>query len=160
LRLVYQMELTEAMVVRSPGRLIVCLEFKRPDRLVATEKFDKPWYPGEAVGTIALLEKNGVTELTPTLGYESAEAREIVRSTPIEHGLALGYDRLAGLLDLRKRERERGESDKQCGHGSAPPGKASRTQHRCDSSRCRRCHRPNPCHRCWTASCRAVTRLR
>jgi uncharacterized protein YndB with AHSA1/START domain len=35
-------------VWRSPhgteiGMSGVCLEFKRPDRLVATEKFDKPW---------------------------------------------------------------------------------------------------------------------
>jgi uncharacterized protein YndB with AHSA1/START domain len=83
----------------------VCLEFKRPDRLVATEKFDKPWYPGEAVDTIALLEKNGVTELTQTLRYESAEAREIVRSTPIEHGMVLGYEPLAELLESRKKRR-------------------------------------------------------
>jgi len=97
-------------VWRSPdgteiGMSGVCLEFKRPDRLVATERFDKSWYPGEAVGTIALLEKGGVTELTQTLRYESAEAREIVLSTPIEHGMALGYDRLAELLESRKKRK-------------------------------------------------------
>jgi hypothetical protein len=49
-----------------------------------------------------------VTELTQTLRYESAEAREIVRSTPIEHGMALGYDRLAELLEsCKKRKRTR-----------------------------------------------------
>ncbi len=80
----------------------VCLEFKRPDRLVATEKFDKPWYPGEAVGAIALLEKDGVTELTQTLRYESAQAREMVLSTHMEHAIAMGYDRLAELLASRK----------------------------------------------------------
>lgn len=80
----------------------VCLEFKRPDRLVATEKFDKPWYPGKAVGTIALLEEDGVTELTQTLRYESPQAREIVLSRHIEHAIAMGYDRLAELLEARK----------------------------------------------------------
>jgi uncharacterized protein YndB with AHSA1/START domain/DNA-binding HxlR family transcriptional regulator len=84
------------------GTTGVCLEFKRPDRLAATEKFDKPWYPGEAVGTIVLLEKDGVTELTQTLRYESAQAREIVLSTQIEHAIAMGYDRLAALLESRK----------------------------------------------------------
>jgi len=80
----------------------VCLEFRRPDRLVATEKWDKPWYPGKAVGAIALLEKDGVTELTQTLRYESAQAREMVLSTQIEHAIAMGYDRLAQLLESRK----------------------------------------------------------
>ena len=80
----------------------VCLEFKRPGRLVATEKFDTPWYPGEAVGAIDLLEKDGVTELTQTLTYESPQAREIVLSAHIEHAIAMGYDRLAELLESRK----------------------------------------------------------
>jgi uncharacterized protein YndB with AHSA1/START domain len=80
----------------------VCLEFKRPHRLVATEKFDTPWYPGEAVGAIELLEDDGVTELTQTLQYESREAREIALSTHMEHAMAMGYDRLAALLDSRK----------------------------------------------------------
>ena len=80
----------------------VCLEFKRPDRLVATEKFDKPWYPGEAVGTVTFVEEDRVTELTQTLRYESPQAREIVLSTHIEHAIAMGYDRLAELLESRK----------------------------------------------------------
>jgi len=80
----------------------VCLEFKRPGRLVATDKFDTPWYPGEAVGAIDLLEKDGVTELTQTLTYESPRAREMVLSAHIEHAIAMGYDRLAELLDSRK----------------------------------------------------------
>lgn len=80
----------------------LCLEFKRPDRLVATEKFDQPWYPGEAVGAIALVEKDGVTELTQTLRYESPQAREIALSTHMEHAIAMGYDRLAKILESRK----------------------------------------------------------
>ncbi len=76
----------------------ICLEITRPERLVATEKFDQPWYPGEAVGTIALAEEGGVTVLTQTIRYESQAARDLVLKTPIEHGVALGYDRLAQLL--------------------------------------------------------------
>jgi len=66
------------------------LEFKRPERLVATEKFDQPWYPGDTVGTIALAESDGVTELPQIIRYESPKAREIVLATPIEHGMAPG----------------------------------------------------------------------
>lgn len=54
--------------------------------------------PREAVGTIALAEEGGVTVLTQTIRYESQAARDLVLKTPIEHGVALGYDRLAQLL--------------------------------------------------------------
>jgi uncharacterized protein YndB with AHSA1/START domain len=75
-----------------------CLEMVRPARIVATEKFDQPWYPGAAVGTIIFTEEGGVTVLTQTIRYESQGARDAVLATPIEHGVALGYDRLAELL--------------------------------------------------------------
>jgi uncharacterized protein YndB with AHSA1/START domain len=69
-----------------------------PERVVATEKFDNPWYPGEAVGTLVLVELGGKTTLTQTILYESREARDAVLKTPMEHGVATGYDRLAELL--------------------------------------------------------------
>ena len=77
----------------------VCLEFARPKRIVATEQFDVPWYPGEAVGTIELEEHNGMTVLTQTIRYGSAAAREMALGTGMEHGVAFGYDRLANLLE-------------------------------------------------------------
>jgi len=76
-----------------------CLEFVRPLKIVATEKFDQPWYPGEAVGTITLDEEGGVTILTQTIRYESQTARDTVLKTQVEHGVALGYDRLAKWLE-------------------------------------------------------------
>jgi uncharacterized protein YndB with AHSA1/START domain len=76
----------------------VCLELVRPKRIVATERYDVPWYPGEAVGTIVLVEQGGKTTLTQTILYESREARDTVLKTPMEHGVAMGYDRLAELL--------------------------------------------------------------
>jgi Activator of Hsp90 ATPase homolog 1-like protein len=76
----------------------VVREIVPPERLVATEKFDEPWYPGEAVGTIILVEQGGKTALTQTILYESREARDVVLKTPIEHGVAMGHDRLAELL--------------------------------------------------------------
>jgi uncharacterized protein YndB with AHSA1/START domain/DNA-binding transcriptional ArsR family regulator len=80
-------------------------EIEPPERLVATEKFDEPWYPGEAVGTIVLVEQGGKTTLTQTILYESREARDTVLRTPIEHGVAMGYDRLAELLASLRTER-------------------------------------------------------
>ena len=84
----------------------VCRDFVAPELLVATEKFDQPWYPGEAVGTIHLAEHDGKTILTQTILYESREARDTVLKTPMEHGVAMGYDRLAELLQQLKAEED------------------------------------------------------
>jgi len=73
-------------------------EIVAPGRLVATEKFDDAWYPGEALGTIILVEQGGRTTLTQTMLYESREARDGVLKSPMEEGVGAGYDRLAELL--------------------------------------------------------------
>lgn len=77
-----------------------------PERIVSTEKFDQPWYPGDALGTVALVEENGKTTLTQTILYVSREARDGVLKSPMETGVAASYDRLAVLLaasgDLEK----------------------------------------------------------
>jgi uncharacterized protein YndB with AHSA1/START domain len=74
-------------------------EIVAPERLVSTEKFDKAWYPGEAVGTIVLSEQGGKTTVTQTILYESREARDAVLKSGMEKGLAASYDRLADTLD-------------------------------------------------------------
>ena len=76
----------------------VIREFTPPERMVGSEKFDDPWYPGEALVTIALTEANGQTILTQTLRYESREARDMVLKSPMESGVTQSYDRLAELL--------------------------------------------------------------
>jgi len=73
-------------------------EIVPPERIVSTEKFDEAWYPGEAVGTVVLTEQGGKTTLTQTVQYQSREAREAVLKSPMESGVAAGYDRLAELL--------------------------------------------------------------
>lgn len=73
-------------------------EIAPPEKIVATEKFDHSWYPGEAIGTILLIEQAGKTTLTQTVLYESREARDVVLKSPMESGVAAGYDRLANLL--------------------------------------------------------------
>jgi uncharacterized protein YndB with AHSA1/START domain len=73
-------------------------EIVAPERIVATEKFDQPWYPGEALGTLVLVEQGGKTTLTQTLLYESRETRDAVLKSPMESGVAASYDRLAELF--------------------------------------------------------------
>lgn len=73
-------------------------EIVRPERLVATEKFDTSWYPGEAVSTLILTEAGGWTQLTQTVRYESREARDVALKSGMDKGLAFGFNRLAELL--------------------------------------------------------------
>ena len=74
-------------------------EIVAPERIVATEKFDQSWYPGEAVGTSVLTEQGGKTTLTQTILYESREARNGVLKSGMEKGVVASYDRLAKLLE-------------------------------------------------------------
>jgi uncharacterized protein YndB with AHSA1/START domain len=73
-------------------------EIVAPERIVSTEVFDESWYPGEAVGTIALVEQGGRTTLTQTVLYESRDARDGVLRSPMEQGVAVSYDRLEQVL--------------------------------------------------------------
>ena len=84
-------------------------EIVAPERLVATERFDEAWYPGEAVGTLVLVEQGGKTTLTQTELYQSREARDAVLKSGMEQGVAASYDRLAELLpSLRAPGMEKG----------------------------------------------------
>jgi uncharacterized protein YndB with AHSA1/START domain len=69
-----------------------------PERVVCTESFDEPWYPGEALDTMVLVEQGGRTTLTTTVRYESREARDGVLKSDMERGVAQSYDKLAELL--------------------------------------------------------------
>ena len=69
-----------------------------PERLVATERFDEAWYPGEALNTLVLVETGGRTTLTQTMRYESREARDAVLKSGMESGVIASYDRLDAVL--------------------------------------------------------------
>jgi uncharacterized protein YndB with AHSA1/START domain len=73
-------------------------EVLAPERVVSTEKFDQAWYPGEAVGTLVLVEQGGKTTVTQTVIYESQEARDGILKSGMEKGVAASFDRLAELL--------------------------------------------------------------
>jgi uncharacterized protein YndB with AHSA1/START domain len=70
----------------------------RPERIVQTERFDEPWYPGEAEVTVTLAEQRGTTALTVTTRYEMRETRDAVLATGMADGVAASYGRLADLL--------------------------------------------------------------
>lgn len=74
-----------------------------PERLVMTERFDESWYPGEAVSTVVLVERDGKsgsvqTVLTQTVLYESRDARDAVLASGMETGVEHSYNRLAELV--------------------------------------------------------------
>jgi len=75
-----------------------------PERIIATEVFDEAWYPGEAVDTIVLVERDGKTTLTQTILYNSRETRDAVLQSPMRTGMAMSYDRLEKVLPAMEQE--------------------------------------------------------
>ena len=67
-------------------------------RIVNTERFDDPWYPGDAVDTLVLEEHGGMTKLTQTMLFETQEIRDAVLKSGMEKGVAVSYDRLEEIL--------------------------------------------------------------
>lgn len=73
-------------------------EIVPPERLVATELFDDPWYSGEALDTTVLVEEGGKTTATTAVLYESEEIRDAVLESGMARGVAESYDTLAEYL--------------------------------------------------------------
>jgi uncharacterized protein YndB with AHSA1/START domain len=73
-------------------------EITPPERIVNTEKFDEPWYPGEAIGTAVLTESSGRTTLTTTVLYDSREIRDAALKSGMEQGIAAGYAALDAIF--------------------------------------------------------------
>lgn len=74
----------------------------RPERIAYTERFDDPWYPGDAEITIQLdtLDGGGTTS-TITARYESTGARDGVLDSPMESGIVETYANLDAALDVQ-----------------------------------------------------------
>lgn len=83
---------------RSMGMGGVYREIVPPEKLVHTELFDEDWTGGEALSSMVLTEQGGKTLMTQTIRYASKAARAAVLQTPMEQGMAMGYDRLDGVL--------------------------------------------------------------
>jgi uncharacterized protein YndB with AHSA1/START domain len=73
-------------------------EIVAPERLVSTERFEQPWYPGEGLNTLVLTESGGKTTLTQTMLYDSREIRDGVLKSGMETGVEASYDRLERML--------------------------------------------------------------
>jgi len=83
---------------REMGMRGVFREIASPELIVATEEFDEPWYPGEALDTTTFVEEANLTRITITVQYKSKEARDIAHRSGMEHGIAASYDRVEQLL--------------------------------------------------------------
>jgi len=73
-------------------------EIVAPERLVNTEKFEDPWYPGESVVTTTFEERSGRTTVRQTMLMETREARDGVLKTGMETGVERSYQRLEEQL--------------------------------------------------------------
>jgi uncharacterized protein YndB with AHSA1/START domain len=73
-------------------------EIVSPERIVSTEKFDDPWYEGEAIVTLTLIEQKGKTTITESILYDSKEIRDAVLKSPMESGVAESFNLLEQLL--------------------------------------------------------------
>lgn len=72
----------------------ICKEVATPERIVATEKFDEAWYPGESLVTITFEERAGQTRVVTTILYVTTEARDGALKSGMEIGMEAGYKRL------------------------------------------------------------------
>jgi uncharacterized protein YndB with AHSA1/START domain len=84
--------------VKDMGMSGIFREIVSLERLVATERFDESWYPGDALDTTVFVEEGDITKVTITIFYESREARDTARRSGMEHGMSAGYNRLEELL--------------------------------------------------------------
>lgn len=77
------------------------LEFDPPRMMKTTQIFDEDWTDGEAVGTLTLTEQEGKTLMENTILYKSKATRDAVLKTPMEQGMAAGFDRIDAILSQR-----------------------------------------------------------
>ncbi len=73
-------------------------EIVPPERIVHTEAFDEPWYPGEAVVTAVLDERGERTTLTTTMLCDTPQIRDAVLQSGMEKGLVPSYATLDEIL--------------------------------------------------------------
>jgi uncharacterized protein YndB with AHSA1/START domain len=73
-------------------------EIVAPERIIHTERFEQPWYPGEALVTNVLVEQSGKTTLSVTSRFDTRETRDGVLKSGMEKGVTVSYDRLEQLL--------------------------------------------------------------
>jgi uncharacterized protein YndB with AHSA1/START domain len=73
-------------------------EIVAPERLVASERFEDPWYEGEALVTTTFSERDGRTTVTSTSRYDTQQIRDGVLASGMESGVERSYQRLDEML--------------------------------------------------------------
>jgi uncharacterized protein YndB with AHSA1/START domain len=73
-------------------------EVTPPARTVATEKFEDPWFQGEAIVTTTFTENAGRTTVEMVMRLETKEGRDGVMQSGMETGVERGYERLEEIL--------------------------------------------------------------
>jgi uncharacterized protein YndB with AHSA1/START domain len=73
-------------------------EIVPPERVVATERFEPSWYPGENVNTTTFVEADGKTTVTLKIECASKEVRDVMLHSGMDRGVAYSYDRLETIL--------------------------------------------------------------
>ena len=88
-------------------------EIVAPERIVTTEIMDgldgqplqdePPLDPAQAaLNTLTLVERDGKTTLSINMVFPSREVRDMALQSGMSDGMAMGYDRLEGILDAQK----------------------------------------------------------
>ncbi len=67
-------------------------------RLVMTEQFFEPAFPGEAVVSITFTAEGGGTLMTDITAYPNAQVRDSALQSGMERGVREGFDKMDGLL--------------------------------------------------------------
>jgi uncharacterized protein YndB with AHSA1/START domain len=73
-------------------------EIVAPERLVHSERFDDPWYAGDAIVTTLFVEQGGRTTVKQTMLLESREVRDGILKSGMETGVERSYQRLEEQL--------------------------------------------------------------
>jgi uncharacterized protein YndB with AHSA1/START domain len=73
-------------------------EVAPPERVVSTERFDDPWYEGESIVTLELVERDRKTTVTQSMLFASRETRDAVLESGMESGVERSYERLDEVL--------------------------------------------------------------
>lgn len=76
----------------------IYLEVRKPERLSCSERFDDPWYPGEAINSYDLEARGAGTVLHQHFQYESKTARDMALASHMDDGMRESYRRLDGIL--------------------------------------------------------------
>ena len=83
---------------RTMGMGGIFREIAGPARIVATERFDEPWYPGEALNTTTFEESGGTTVVTIITSFTTRDARDGAMASGMEKGVRRSYDRLEDII--------------------------------------------------------------